>query len=295
MLLTIFTPTYNRGNTLGRLYENLKEQNFKNFEWLIIDDGSTDNTEEVVNSFLKENKITIKYIKQINKGKQACWNLAIDLASGDLFCGVDSDDVLNGNILDIIIKKYLSTFLENPVLIGIRCNSINSKTLLNDGGKVVNIPKVLSYNDEISKKKYIGERIDIFKTKLLKDFKYPVDKDIKFIPELWFYIKVTKENYKFLYVPETLGFFFNDVEINRLGKSSIKNNSVGHYISRSCILKNTPIRVFLNNPKFYIYSLIRFIQCANYSKISFKRRCADTNVFYTLLSYMLFFLMLGLK
>ena len=72
--LTIFTPTYNRANTLPRVFESLEMQTLKNFEWLIIDDGSTDNTEEVVSSFYSKASFPIRYVKQENAGKQAAWN-----------------------------------------------------------------------------------------------------------------------------------------------------------------------------------------------------------------------------
>jgi glycosyltransferase involved in cell wall biosynthesis len=64
MLLTVFTPTYNRAKLLKRLYDSLCVQTFADFEWLIVDDGSADNTEEIVNGFIAENKIDIRYIKQ---------------------------------------------------------------------------------------------------------------------------------------------------------------------------------------------------------------------------------------
>ena len=69
IFITIFTPTYNRGYIIENLYKSLLKQTLKNFEWLIIDDGSTDNTKEIVDWFIKENKIDIKYIYKENAGK----------------------------------------------------------------------------------------------------------------------------------------------------------------------------------------------------------------------------------
>ena len=60
-MITVFTPTYNRGYIISELYESLTQQTFKNFEWLIVDDGSSDETESIINQFIKENKINIKY------------------------------------------------------------------------------------------------------------------------------------------------------------------------------------------------------------------------------------------
>ena len=77
-MITIFTPTYNRKDILNRAYESLKKQTNKNFIWLIIDDGSTDNTEEMIENWKQENKIKISYKKQQNMGKHIAHNNAIN-------------------------------------------------------------------------------------------------------------------------------------------------------------------------------------------------------------------------
>lgn len=74
--LTIFTPTYNRGYILGNAYESLKKQTNKDFIWLIVDDGSTDNTEDIVEKWIEENTIEIRYIKKENGGKHTAYNVA---------------------------------------------------------------------------------------------------------------------------------------------------------------------------------------------------------------------------
>ena len=66
MLITLFTPTYNRAHLLERLYSSIKKQTYHHFEWLIVDDGSTDNTSEVVKTFIEEGIITIKYVFKRN-------------------------------------------------------------------------------------------------------------------------------------------------------------------------------------------------------------------------------------
>ena len=72
--MTVFTPTYNRAYILPKLYNSLCEQTCKNFEWLIVDDGSTDNTSEIIEKWIAERKIEIRYIKQKNGGKQRAHN-----------------------------------------------------------------------------------------------------------------------------------------------------------------------------------------------------------------------------
>lgn len=93
-MITIFTPTYNRAHTLPKLYESLKHQTGKNFEWLIVDDGSTDSTRELIASFQQENPFPIRYIKQENQGKHVAFNRGIKEAKGSYFTNIDSDDFL---------------------------------------------------------------------------------------------------------------------------------------------------------------------------------------------------------
>ena len=90
---TIFTPTYNRASTLPRVYASLKNQTVKDFEWLIVDDGSTDNTEELVRQWQAECKdFAIRYVYQENRHKKVAHNRAVAEARGELFVVLDSDD-----------------------------------------------------------------------------------------------------------------------------------------------------------------------------------------------------------
>ena len=104
MKLSIFTPCYNRAHCLPRLYESLCRQTSRDFEWLIIDDGSTDNTSEVVRAMLAEEKVNIRYFYKENGGKHTAHNLALEKAAGDFFFCVDSDDWLSVNAVECILS-----------------------------------------------------------------------------------------------------------------------------------------------------------------------------------------------
>ena len=102
MRFTVFTPAYNRGYIIEELYESLCRQTFRDFEWIVVDDGSTDNTEEVMRRLMaRENFFPIIYKKQPNGGKHRAWNRGVELASGELFFGCDSDDYLTDDALEI--------------------------------------------------------------------------------------------------------------------------------------------------------------------------------------------------
>ena len=107
MLLTIFTPTYNRAYSLERLYKSLVTQSLKDFEWLVVDDGSTDNTEELINKFVSDNKVKICYFKQENGGKHRAINRGAAMAQGDYFLIVDSDDYLTSDAVESIKREWI--------------------------------------------------------------------------------------------------------------------------------------------------------------------------------------------
>ncbi len=95
LLFTVFTPTYNRAYILPKLYDSLCVQSVKNFEWLIVDDGSTDETEQLVSSWLSRNNgFEINYVKKENGGKPRAINFGVKIAQGKYFFMVDSDDHL---------------------------------------------------------------------------------------------------------------------------------------------------------------------------------------------------------
>src|ERR1700687_2026026 len=89
---TVFTPTYNRAGTLPRVYESLRLQTFRDFEWLVVDDGSKDNTEELIKEWQAKAEFPIRYIRPQNQGKPAATNRATQEAQGEFIATVDSDD-----------------------------------------------------------------------------------------------------------------------------------------------------------------------------------------------------------
>ena len=108
MRISILTATYNRKHLLPKLYNSLVENSktFTNFEWLIMDDGSSDNTESLVKDWIKENKIKIKYFKQKNAGKMAAINNLSKYVTGEIWIEVDSDDYFIDGVLKDISKDY---------------------------------------------------------------------------------------------------------------------------------------------------------------------------------------------
>jgi glycosyltransferase involved in cell wall biosynthesis len=99
-LFTVFTPTYNRVELLRRAYQSLCRQTLRDFEWLIVDDGSTDRTEEAVREWWEEADFPVRYMHQSNQGKHVAFNTAVSRAQGQFFAVLDSDDYYKPDALE---------------------------------------------------------------------------------------------------------------------------------------------------------------------------------------------------
>lgn len=99
-VFTVFTAAYNRAHTLNRVYESLKKQTFRNFEWVVGDDGSTDDTEAVIKKWQEEADFPIHYFRQAHAGKHFVYNRAVRESNGEYFAEVDSDDAIKPEALE---------------------------------------------------------------------------------------------------------------------------------------------------------------------------------------------------
>lgn len=187
--LTIFTPTYNRAHLLPFLYKALCQQNNKNFIWLIIDDGSTDNTKDLIASWIKDNIINIKYLYQKNSGKHIAHNRAVEICDTDLFVCVDSDDILTNNAVDIILT-YWHKDKNNINFVGycLRRGDLNGNPT---GKNWLNDNRLISFFDLYESHKYRGELVLIWITNILKHYSFPEFKNEKFVTENVLYYQIS--------------------------------------------------------------------------------------------------------
>ena len=106
-LITIFTPTYNRAYCLNKCYESMKRQTCQDFDWLIIDDGSSDGTEQLVHQWMKESHgFNIRYVYKENGGMHTAYNTAYEMIETELSMNVDSDDYLTDTAVDEILTFW---------------------------------------------------------------------------------------------------------------------------------------------------------------------------------------------
>ncbi|ECJ2895834.1 glycosyltransferase family 2 protein, partial [Salmonella enterica subsp. houtenae] len=259
--IVIFTPTYNRAHTLTRCYESIVNQNYKNLTWMVIDDGSTDNTRSLIDKFIFQDKINIVYRYQKNAGKQGAWNKAVNLSQEyDAFLCLDSDDVLLENCISHV-SSYFSFLKENDI-IGLRCLAIRQST--NKPDSLYNLERIekKTWYDELFSRQ-LGERSDIFDPKKLINYLYPVDETIKFVPEIWFYA-ASAQLYKYIYIPVPLTKFYDKHGHLRLSRESFSLHIHGHKKAREMVLRTVPLKILYKNPMFYLKNLIRYFQCLYY-------------------------------
>jgi glycosyltransferase involved in cell wall biosynthesis len=194
-MITIFTPTYNRAFLLTRLYKSLLKQTNNAFEWIIVDDGSTDDTAALVQTFISENKIPIKYHKQVNKGKHFAINKGVQFARGELFLILDSDDILPKDTIAFLISKQALVF-EDKLIGGIagRRNTADGVIVGNENFEVLTSNSI----DIRYKYKVTGDLVEIFKTEVLKEFPFPEIENEKFSPEALVWNRIAQK-YNLIY------------------------------------------------------------------------------------------------
>ena len=249
--ITIFTPTFNRAYTLPKLYESLTKQTSKDFTWLIIDDGSTDNTQELVKGWIKKNNITIIYYKQPNQGKSLAHNKGVNMTRTELFTCVDSDDYLNNCAVEEIIKAWRNN-KENPNIIGVLAYKENVK----DDHIVMYINESIvstTLRDGYRKHDLKGDMMLIYRTNILNKYAFPKIEGEKFVPEAYLY-DLLDQNGELVVLNKTLYYYeyLNDGYTNSMAKL-LAHNPKGYiaYIKQRLY--------FDNNMKDKILDLIRYI------------------------------------
>ena len=229
--ITVFTPTFNRAYILEQAYSSLEKQTDKNFIWLIIDDGSTDNTEDIVRKWQKENKIEITYIKQENQGKHIAHNTAVENCKTEFFLILDSDDFLSKDAIEIL-NKEVKKIKDNKAISGIIGNRWIPKSNEVIGTEMPNGITYTTGLELYQKLGFKGDTLRLYKTDILKQFLFPKIEGEKFVYENVVFDEIDSK-YKMLINRDKL--YYCEYLEDGYTKNSIK-------------LKE-------NNPKGYAYAL----------------------------------------
>lgn len=185
--ISILTPTYNRGKLLLPLYESLKNLTFENFEWLIVDDGSEDDTEQYALSWIAHNienaEFPIRYIKKSNGGKHTAINRGVREANGELILILDSDDTLPADSLATIAQYYEQCKGYED------CAGVCGLMAHHDGQLIgTGFPKEPMYESALQfryaeKGNVTGDLLEVYKTSVMREFPFPEIENEKFCPE----------------------------------------------------------------------------------------------------------------
>lgn len=203
-LLTVFTPTYNRGHLIHQIYESLLAQDYYNFEWLVIDDGSQDQTQSLFDTWLKKNNpFEIRYYRQENQGLIRTLNRGIALAKGQYFSKIDSDDYVVPDYAKNI-REWTSTIeSENDIY------AVSGVRVTPDGhplkGKWPLIPDIPGYVDatDLERSQYDldADMCEAWRTEVLRRYPFPVWDNEKFAPEQIVFNQIALDGFKIRWYP----------------------------------------------------------------------------------------------
>lgn len=232
--ITLFTPTYNRAYILDRLYRSVQRQTFRDFEWLIMDDGSSDDTEALVTGWMGEgNDFPIRYFKQPNGGKCRAINRGLDLARGELFFIMDSDDYLTDNALERV-AYWESTISGKPMYMGVVGNRGTSETYspnrplgapYRDCNVFVRYPE---YTDDVVD----GEHAGVWYTALHRKYKYPEIEGENFLTPCVSWNRMANDGYKVRIFDEIIWVCnYLDDGLTRQGTKRFIRNPKGYGLS----------------------------------------------------------------
>lgn len=192
-MMTIVTPTYNRAYTLEKCYNSLCNQTNKRFIWMVIDDGSTDTTEELIEKLIEKKEVEIKYYKKENGGKASSLNFAIDKVNTEYCTCLDSDEYFSNDAIEIALNN-LETIKDNKNICGILALRRNKEGNVLGGKEIpdeVNFIKYIEINDKYN---IVSEVICFYKTEVLKKYKFPNFENENFVSPAFVQYEITKEH-----------------------------------------------------------------------------------------------------
>ena len=252
--ITVFTPTFNRGHIIEKLYKSLRNQTCKNFEWIVIDDGSTDNTKEIFREILNQkNDFPIHYYTVKNGGKHRAINKAVNLANGSHMFIVDSDDYIVNDAIETIYNWLEDINDEFAGVSGLR--GYDKTTPMGNIDCFINDDFLDKTNIERRYMNSLDDMAEIYRIDILKKFPFIEIEGEKFITESVVWDEIAYNGYKIRWHNKII-YICNYLE-DGLTKSGKK--------------------IFIENPKGYAYRVLQDIKYNNYN---FKKKCIIYYEFY---------------
>lgn len=217
-MFTVFTATYNRAHTLPRVHACLAQQTFRDFEWLIVDDGSTDGTRELVETWLADPEFPIRYIHKPNGGKHTAWNTGVDLARGQLFLTHDSDDACTPDALQVFHDAWVSIDpRRREKFTGVCCLVMDSKGDIVGDRFPADVfdsdSSALRFKYHIGGEKWGFHRIDV-----AREFRFPEYEGLRYVPESIIIGRIASR-YQERFINQALRIYHEDAEVRLSGPS----------------------------------------------------------------------------
>jgi glycosyltransferase involved in cell wall biosynthesis len=254
-LFTVFTPTYNRAHTIQRVFDSLCVQTFRDFEWLVVDDGSTDSTSELIAKWFKSADFPIRYFRQQNSGKHIAHNLAIREARGQLFAPIDSDDALLPETLEMVDRQW------RAIPVSERSKFFGIWTLCCDqhGAIVGDRYPTSPFDADLREVHFVhrigGEKWAVMRTDVLRQFPFP-EVQRTYLPEGMIWLEIAK-TYKTRCINEVCRIYY--VDDNSIGATITSGRGLG---------RNAPGRLHYyvwllnNNLQYFPHSPTPFLKAA---------------------------------
>lgn len=256
-MVTIFTPVYNRAYIIQNLYESLKRQTDQRFEWIIVDDGSTDNLFEMVETWKKETRaFPIRYYYTENGGKHRAINFGVKMASYDAFLIVDSDDYLTDNAVELVHEWWqgIKDKEEYAGVSGLRGNESGGAI----GGRPSMDPYIDATNMEREKYGLLGDKAEVYKTAVLRKYPFPEFPGENFLTEAVVWDRIAAGGFKLRWYNQIIYICdYRADGLTRQGRKIFEKNPKGWglYLRQQCEIYGLPAWERINRYlEYYIYT-----------------------------------------
>ncbi|MFT0547270.1 glycosyltransferase family 2 protein [Allopusillimonas ginsengisoli] len=255
-LFTVVTPTYNRAHTLERLYQSLRDQSFQDFEWVIVDDGSVDNTRTLVMGWQQEASFPIHYMWQNNQHKKTAFNRGVQKASGELVVAIDSDDSLDANAL----YSMASAWNEISPADRQRYVAITGLCARPDGRIVGDMYPSDVFDatslDMTFKYRVRGEKFGCLRTDVLRQFPFP-EEIAGFVPESLVWRAIARAGYLTRFVNQVFRVYYDSPDsLSHQGRNS-QQHALGLWLlARDTVVECLPW--FRYRPQAFLMAAARY-------------------------------------
>lgn len=267
MLVSVITPTYNRGYILHQCYESLCAQTDPNFEWVVVDDGSTDDTEALVKYFIAQERIAIRYIHQENGGKHRAHNTAVQHAMGELVVCLDSDDTLTEDAVEVARALWQQRSASDITgILALRGDLKHRQPICSALPEGVTSATMFELNNRYG---FSGDTVLFFRTDLLRRIPFTTFKGERFIPETNLYVDIDRQGKMLLldrvlylceYLPDGLTAKYHRLLVEN------PNGTADTYYKCMCMATNPKTKL-----KYAVLTNIYSALSADKSVLSFKK------------------------